>query len=484
MTESYRGGNSRLLAKTLDQMGNPVAILDRRGAIAFVNAALCALVQADATLLVGQHCSWQIATDDNPFASLLTSLAPPAGALQGRIVSRQLTTPIVFGSTHTGQLFVPLLDIDGSVEALLVVLGMWEDINAQLPTSESGNRLRSRQWESVLVDMRSRWQTLDGLHALLGTSPAIQLAMTRAQLASGQAGSVLVCGPPGSGKSDVVRGIFLARLKRLGLSKLAGQLFPIHCGLLEPELLDGTLELLAGRLTPELAAEGQLLLLEHLDQLDNAGVQRVQQWLDDHAGNCTLAATSGHSSESLAARGPTWSRLVSRLAAVEIHAPPLRQRREDIPILATQLLAASCQQKGRAVLSLSSDAIDLLTAFPWPENLQQLTQAMDEAVKHAVLVSSVQPQHLPVVIRTFASTALKADAANLAPQPHDKETLAPEWRGLEPIDIDEILLELERTILMRALRLSPRNRAQAARLLGISRTRLLRRIEQLGINSP
>jgi transcriptional regulator with AAA-type ATPase domain len=313
--------------------------------------------------------------------------------------------------------------------------------------------------------------------------------MTRAQLACGQAGSVLVWGPSGVGKTDIIRGIFLARLKRLGLSKVAGQLFPIHCGLLEPELLDGMLEVLADRLSPELAVEGQLLLFEHLDQLDMAGVQRVDQWLDDHAGLCTLAATSCHSSESLAERGPGWSRLIARLAAVEIHSPPLRQRREDIPILATQLLAASCQQKGRAVLSLNSDTLQLLTAFPWPENLQQLTQAMDEAVQHAVLVSSIQPQHLPVVIRTFASTALKTDVRNLASPPPETDKPAQDKpshgvRDIEPIDLDEVLMELEKTILMRALRLSPRNRAQAARLLGISRTRLLRRIEQLGIQSP
>ncbi|MEZ6076233.1 MAG: PAS domain-containing protein [Pirellulaceae bacterium] len=123
MTDSFRSGNSRTLAKTLDQLGHPLAVLDRRGVIVFVNLPLCQLFKADATQLVGQSCSWQVAEDDSPFGALLTALAPPAGALQGKLVVRRLTTPIVFDSTQTGQLFIPLLDDEGTPQATLVALG-------------------------------------------------------------------------------------------------------------------------------------------------------------------------------------------------------------------------------------------------------------------------------------------------------------------------------------------------------------------------
>ena len=89
---------------------------------------------------------------------------------------------------------------------------------------------------------------------------------------------------------------------------------------------------------------------------------------------------------------------------------------------------------------------------------------MNEAVKAAVLSSAVQPNHLPVAIRTYASSVASETQSNV-----------------EPINLDEVLEELEKVMLRRAIRLSPRNRAQAARLLSISRPRFLRRIVQLGI---
>ena len=106
----------------------------------------------------------------------------------------------------------------------------------------------------------------------------------------------------------------------------------------------------------------------------------------------------------------------------------------------------------------------LFSAFPWPQNYHQMSQAIDAAVDHAVLVASIQVSHLPVAIRAHASSSAAAEA-----------------NSVQAIDLDQVLLQLERIMLARALKLSPRNRAQAARWLGISRPRLLRRIEQLGL---
>ena len=467
MTEEYRGGNSRLLARALDQMGNPLAILDRRGAILFVNAAMCRLVKAEATQLVGQQSSWQIAADDRPLGALLTALAPPAGAMQGRVVARQLVAPVVFGSPHTGQLFVPLADGAGGADATLVMLGQWEAIQDQLPPLEPTPGGRRRTAESILVQIRGRWQSLDSLHALVGTSPAAGLAMQRSQLAVAHQGSVWLAGPRGSGKSEVVKGIFLGRLKKCGLNKLAGHHFPVSCSLVHGELLQGMLDVFASRLRPDVSAAGQLLVLEQPEELTSAGVETLHGWLEQHGGTCTLAATSHMRAEELALRGPEWHALIARLAAVEIVLPPLAARREDIPVLAVQMLAAVCEQKGRAPLALSQEAVELLMAYPWPENVAELARAMEEAVRHAVLVASIQVPHLPVAIRTYASTLQPASSAELP-----------------SVDLDQILLEVERTLLQRALKLSPRNRAQAARWLGVSRARLLRRIEQLGLEKP
>lgn len=466
MNQETRGGNGRLLAKSLDQLQQPVAVLDRRGVILFVNSALCRMVDAQATSLVGQSCSWQIADDDAPLAAILTALAPPGGALQGKVVARQLTTPIVYGSTATGQLFHPILDHERLVHQTLVVLGKWEDIETQLPLNAAVTDLhRRRQTEQTLVAIRSKWKSVNQLTALMGESPAIELAMTRAQLAVASDCHFLVTGPQGLSKTEIAQGIFLGRLRRVGIKRLAAQFLPLDCAVLDDNLFAGMLEVFAGRLRDNSPKLAQQLHFSHIDSLTHVGVQQLLEWFGQVAGRCTLSATSLVEIEQLVARGGEWPRLVAKLAESHVHVPPLSQRPEDIAPLAQQALASFCTRTDRAQLVYSPAALDALTLFPWPGNIMQLTEVVEDAVKHAVLSASVQVNHLPVALRTYASSAMQASAVQV-----------------EPIDLDEVLLEVERVLLQRALRLSPRNRAQAARWLGISRPRLLRRISQLGLD--
>lgn len=467
MTDNLRSGNSRILAKTLDQLGQPLAILDRRGVIVFVNLSLCQVFQVDSAQLVGQTCSWQIADDDAPCAALRTALAPPAGALQGKLVARQLTTPIAFGSTHSGQLFLPLLDDEGTPHATAVVLGQWAQLAAQVPSAEPLSLQRRQMQSDVLTRIRSRWPALDGLHSLIGTSPAIELAMTRAQLAIAQPCNLLVAAAVGMDPSGIVRSVYLGRLKKAGLPRLAGQLFPVDCRVVDAGILAEMLDLFSGRLHSESLRLSQLLMLEHLEKLDAEVVEYLSQWLGDNSQRCMVGAVSDSRAEQLAGRSLAWSQLICRLSTIEIVVPDLSQRRQDIAPLAAHLLAVTCQNKQRAQLGFTPEALRLLEAFPWPGNYRQLAQAIVEAVERAVLVANIQPGHLPVEVRAYSSASKQSELSQV-----------------KAIDLDEVLLQCERIMLSRALQLSPRNRAQAARLLGISRPRLLRRIEQLGLDHP
>ncbi len=463
MSSEFRGGNSRLLAKGLDELKGPLAILDWQGEIVFANSSLCQLANTDATQLVGKRCSWQVAADDTPLNAILTGLAPPATALEGGIVARQLTTPIVFGSTSTGQLFVPIRDSDPTPTLILVILGEWEKIQAQVPVLRSYGFPRPKAPDEVLVRLRSQWAHLDHLVALLGESPAIQLAMRRAQLALQHDGNFLVTGPIDTGKSEIVKGVFYGRLKRLGLQRIAGQYFPIECAVMDATLVQAMLDLFTGRVRADFPKHGQLLVLEEIDQLEDAAVNLVDHWLESHASIITAAATSQQSLPSLMSRGPGWNRLLSRLASVEIFVPALSDRKEDVPILAQQCLAAACAKMDRSLVTISSDAMEWLTAYSWPNNLAELQQSIETALQNAIFSSAIQVQHLPVAIRVFAGSGKSIDA------------------GIEPIVLDDVLAELERIIISRAIKLSPRNRAQVARWLGISRPRLLRRLAQLGL---
>lgn len=465
MTQETRGGNSRLLARHLDQASEPIAVLDGRGVIVFVNSAICQMAETTATQLVGQRCSWHVAADQASLASVLTLLAPPASAREGRIVCRQLTTPPVFGSTVTGQLFVPL-PIEGSEAFLTIVyLGDWEQIRIQQPTAEVELHTLRREEEKGLVSARSRWKTLDGLHALFGCSPAIELAMSRAQLALGIDCNTLLSGPVGVGKMDVAQGIFTSRMKAHGLQPAAGKFFPVDCAVLDVTLFEAMLDVFAGRASSDAPRASQNLMLENLDQLHESSVAALVLWLQANSSRCLITSTSIVAGNELSQRGPQWAQLMSRLSETEIHLPALNCRTEDIAPLAVNVLAEICASSDRPPLILTDEAIDLLCAYPWPTNLKQLSEAIGAAVKNAVLTKRIQPTHLPTAIRTFPSTVDEEQAVSCP-----------------PIRLDDVLTDMERIIIRRALKQSPRNRAQAARLLGISRPRLLRRIEQLGLS--
>lgn len=457
-----RGGNNRQLAKSLDQYENPTAFIDRRGQIVYVNGAMCEMAAAEASELVGQQTSWGVAADEHSQAALLTALAPPASARMGQVTVRRLTAPVVYGDTSTGQIFIPLLDSDALPHLTMVVFGVWETLARQLPHPSSS----SRDHEAVLTEVRSRWQQLDGLTALLGTSDTIQLAMRRAQLAITADFPYVVTGPAQIGKGEVAKAIFAGRLKRLGVTNIAGQYFPVDCRLLEGPLVEGMLEVFAGRLRPGVDRVAQQVVLERVDLLQEASLGSMLQWMENLQEQSLVAATSRVSMDELKLRGPNWHKLASLLGTCEVRLPPLAERSEDVLPLAHLFLAESCRKADRALLTLAPEVQDQLVAFRWPRNLEQLRSTIEDAVSVAVLTSAIKTTHLPVEVRTYAGKT---------------KTLAATSK-FEPISLDEVLLEVERVILRRAIKLSPRNRAQVARWLDISRPRLLRRLAQLGLD--
>ena len=464
MPNDKRGGNSRNLAKLLDLLDLPTAILDSRGQIVFVNAALCQMANSEATRLVGQQCSWDLPSDDLDLGGMLAALAPPAAARQGRAAIRQLNAPIAYGSTATGQLFLPLVDQDRVVHLTLVVFGSWEAIREQGAGMSLGEQPIQTSYEETLVEVRNRWQKLDGLHALVGESPAIRLAMQRVQLMRDHPTNYLLYGPQYVGKSDIARGLFQAHLKSLQLTDGRGQFYPIDCEVIDGTLLAGMLEIFCARLTPELPVHVQQLVLENLDSLSEPALSQLVAWVEEYSSVCSVVGLSQESSERLAARGRSWQQLVFRIATIEVHLPPLCQRREDVPSLSQAAMANACILADRAQLTIASDTMDMLVAYAWPRNLLQLDEAIRASVRNAVLTTTIQPEHLPAEIRTYPSAAISADSENF-----------------DPVSLDDVLLDVERIMIERALQRSPRNRAQAARWLGISRPRLLRRIAQLQI---
>lgn len=463
--DSFRGGNSRLLARQLDLLNWPVVVLDQRSEIVFVSAALCQQLQTDATRLVGLACSPQLPEDGSPERELTMALAPPSEVLHGRAALRQIPWPPKRPTAFAAQAFVPLIDEDPSAGLILVLFGQPDVLRQRLMPLAPVQAPRGTAADEVLLRLRSQWQQLDGLWPLLGISPSIQLAMRRAQLASQSTVGVTIFGPQGSGESEVARGVAALRAKTLAVPAGTIQMMPIDCSIVDQQTVASMLETCAGRLRAGASPQATHIIVERAERASDAIIQTIERWLIEHESKVCAVVTSQVPPEALASRGPLLSRFVHSMSTLVIDIPPLAARRDDVASLIQHSLTTAAQRSGRRLPSIAPATLELLEAYTWPGNVIEIRHVASEMLGNAVLTATIQPTHLPLQIRTFGGTLVGGK------QP-----------AVEPISLDKVLLDLERIMLQRAMKLSPRNRARAARLLGISRPRFLRRISQLGLD--
>lgn len=332
-----------------------------------------------------------------------------------------------------------------------------------------GERRPPADPRQVLIAIRSRYGSLDSLGPLVGVSAGIQRAMAQAQaaLASQPPIPIWLHGPAGSGKQEIARGLVAGRSASKRGQAGDPELVVIHCPLMDDSLMESVLELYRDRA----AAQRRMpaLILQQLDQLNEQPQARLLGFLDHYMPD-PLITTSRQPPSKLTGRDG--QRLLAKLAIMTVDLPPLGERPEDLPSLCARCLGG-VSVSGSAKLSplgLSTACEQLIGVYPWPGNYRELEQALTAAAAAATADSAVviEPRHLPLALRT---------AGSLASGLGD-----PTW--LKPIKLDEVLLEVERVLIERALAAEPRNRAATARLLGLSRTRLLRRIEQLGLSAP
>ena len=167
--------------------------------------------------------------------------------------------------------------------------------------------------------------------------------------------------------------------------------------------------------------------------------------------------------------------LYYRLNVVNITLPPLRERTADIPVLAAAFLKELAKENRKDVRDISPDAMDLLTSFPWPGNVRELRTA----IEHGVVMSSgskLMLRHLPASLRGAPLILPGSRAASGEPLPPPKKA--------SPFPESLNLQDTESRFVREALRRSGENRSAAARLLGISRRTLHRKLHELGLADP
>jgi DNA-binding NtrC family response regulator len=338
--------------------------------------------------------------------------------------------------------------------------------------------LRSRKVEKEVVELKQQVERKYGLERLIGESAVMQEVFDTIKQVAPTRATVLIQGESGTGKELVAQ----------ALHALSGRPKPkfvaVHCAALSPQLLEselfghekgaftGAIERRIGRFEQ---ANGGTLFLDEIGEIDLATQVKLLRVLSEErsfervGGNTPiktdvrLVAATNQNLEKMVGEGKFRDDLFFRLSVVPIYMPPLRQRKEDIPLLVNAFLKAIAEENTQPVKELTPDAMEAILRYDWPGNVRELRAAME----HGVALSNspkIGLRNLPIKVRDGAATGGGLSAVKFIP------TKAGEHFNLQ---------QTEHRLILQALEGTGGNITQAAKKLGISRRTLHRKLNEL-----
>jgi len=392
-----------------------------------------------------------------------------------------LWVPMHFGNEVGGTLFFgkheprsyDSVDVEvATVVAGRVVLGIQHQRLAEEQRRLASVERRARTLEQSLKTARSELHDRYGFEQIIGRSPLLREVLTRAAKVARTETTVLVTGESGTGKELVARAI------HYGSPRADGPFVAVNCAALPDTLLES--ELFghergaftgADRQKPgrfELAAHGTLFL-DEIGELSAAVQVKLLRVLQERefqrvGGTTTLkadvrliAATNRDLTTEMAA-GRFRSDLFYRLGVFNVHLPPLRERGDDVLLLAEAFIRTLGPRMGKGDVTLSRDASELLRRHTWPGNIRELQNAIERGL--------------------ITCEGTLVTAAHLAiPVPSEHLTAAPPHDPVRPAD-SIALDELERKAIIDALQRTHGHKGRAAALLGLTRFQLYSRLKR------
>ena len=442
------------LVTLCEESPQPVYALDEQRRIVACNCACAEWLGLTAVQLIGQRCDFAANEAASTEQAAAAALCPPPAVFLGSPASGQVVWKNASGEiVRRPAMFVPLrTEEPAAVFAVLGAVEVEEGIESAEPENAQSADLHLRL-QQLARRMRSRYR----LDRLVGNSSAIRRVREQVAVAIASNVKVLIVGPKGSGREHIARTIIQADQPDLERSIL-----PVDCETLDLDLLKASISSLPrGDKSRQKTIESTLLLL-NVDRLAPELQSELMAILRDPAFAGRVLATANRPLLELAAGGAFVRDLAFELSTIVVELPALRDRREDIPLLAQRMVEEHNADGGRQLAGFSPAALDRLASLPWVGNVEELSAVVREACQ-AVSSVWIGESDLPARVRAIV-------AAGLHPR-----------REPETIDLDAFLLEVEKELMERAMRQAKGNKAHAARLLGVSRNRLLRRLEQLGL---
>jgi len=339
--------------------------------------------------------------------------------------------------------------------------------------------LASRKMEQENRALRQQIDERYGLENIIGESPILREVLDTIRQVAPSSANVLIEGESGTGKELAAQAIH--NLSRRNKAKFV----TVHCAALSPQLLESELfghergaftgahERRIGRFEQ---ANGGTVFLDEIGEIDaSTQVKLLRVMSEERAfervgGNQTLRAdvrliaATNKNLEKLVAEGKFRDDLYFRLNVVHITMPPLRERKEDVPLLVRSFLRHFCKVNEKPLLEITADAMNALLTYNWPGNVRELRTAIEHGV--------VMARGSKMTLRDLPQNVRGATGATLPGGITPAKAFGEKSSALD-------LHETEKRLIMQALATTNGNITKAAQKLGISRRTLHRKINEM-----
>ncbi len=377
-------------------------------------------------------------------------------------------------------------DIDP--EALVIVMTAYSSVDSAVAALRKGaydyitkpfvnedllqsvkNALRQRELFSENRALRRELDRRYSFSEIIGTSEALQGVFRLVEKVAATNTNILIQGESGTGKELIARAIHHH-------SPRADRPFvAINCGALPETLLESELfGHVKGAFTgavgskPGLlrAAEGGTVLLDEIGEITPAVQVRLLRAVQEHevtpvgasapvAFDARIICATNRDLEKEVAAGRFREDLFYRLNVIELHLPPLRERREDIPLLVRHFSTRTAREQGQTEKPIAPDALAALINYQWPGNVRELQNAVE---------------------RAFTLSGDRLDLDSLPPRVRDAASGALPVR--DPDGLRPTLAEIERRYIIETLAAVEQDKVRAANILGIDLSTLYRKLKR------
>lgn len=434
------------ISRLFDLAREPLYILDANQAVIYANPALEEWTGCEAELLIGKRLRYHGPVSRLRQDILMAALCPPPEVTKGRHMKSVLEIDLVHSISRRQAEFVPIQLSPDTFGTIVFVSPDEFSGKVDSESFETRERKEAEELHQMLIAYRRFEAGRFHIERLYGNHPTIKKARLQGRFASESNISVLIIGEPGTGKNHLGSGIHYAAAN-------PGAVIPIDCSVIEPELIKATVLAFRRRYDAENSTRRSSLLLLDPERIPENFVDIFEDFILNAPENQRIiACTSLHPTE-----WKNGDRLSTLLGTLAIELPSLRERADEIPMLAQLFLEERNAQQEKQLAGFTSDALDRLSEYYWPGNVDELRESVFSAHENAAgtLVSAAElPKRL-----LFAE-----DAKTHGTAPPER------------IELDGFLAQIESELIERAMKAAKGNKSKAAKLLGISRPKLHRKL--------